>query len=213
MPTGSPATSPFRTTLLHNAQVMSVEQITLPDPTNANQYVPVQRIALVYDSIDRTQYPINADGTLGTGITSSQSQVQTAPVSLPSVDTCKSSYTDGPMFMKLGNVKGDVLVTGEENTIAVYDVCSAIGNAGAAHASTGAGSGQLQSDSIAIVKKVERCEPGFASTVRHRECHQTGKHRLRQIQRVRSVDLLFDAPHERNYRRYRRVHQLGRCAV
>jgi len=62
------------------------------------------------------------------------------------------------MFMKLGTVRGDVLVTGQENTIAVYDVCSALGTDAAAHIGSGAGA-QLQADSFVIVKKVDIASP------------------------------------------------------
>jgi len=158
MPAGGKADGPISTTLLHNAQVMSIEQITLPDPITANQYIEVQRVAFVYDGIDRTQYVINPDGSQGASISSSETRIQMADVSLPSVDTCKSSYTNGPMFMRLGNVRGDAVVRGQEDTIAVYDVCSALGTPAAAHVSTGAGS-QLQSDSFVIVKKVDIASP------------------------------------------------------
>ena len=50
------------TTVLHNATLLSVEQITMPDATVATQYDAVQKIALDYQGIDRTEYPLSPHG-------------------------------------------------------------------------------------------------------------------------------------------------------
>jgi type VI secretion system secreted protein Hcp len=154
-----------RETVLHEAYIMSIEQVTLPNPTNPAQFDEVQRVALAYGGIEWTEYPMNSDGSAGAAISGEATRVQMADVSLPSIDTCESSFTNGPMFMRLGSIPGDSTVAGHAREIEVYDVCSTLGTNVTAHVATGAGSGQLQTAQFAFVKKVDVASPIIYQTM------------------------------------------------
>lgn len=151
--------TPVNKITLDNVFIVSLEQVTLPDPANPGNYAEFQRIGLAFENLNRTTFEVNPDGTLGTSISSTQNVGGIDAITAVPTDECKSSLTNQTQFLKLDTIRGDSTLVGEEDTIAVYDFCDALSSSVSSHIGSGAGSGAATAGGIAIVKKVDISSP------------------------------------------------------